>query len=415
MQQSPAAAEAAVLVSIDFGNSDHSESLAELRLLAETAGVRTLAIVEARRQRPDAALFAGSGKVQELAELVERLEAPLVIFNHDLSPAQMRNLTARLNTRVIDRTMLILDIFAQRAQSHEGKVQVELAQLKYLATHLVGMNQDMGQQKHAVGARGPGETMLELDRRKLDKRVHLLKDRLEKLKRHRAVQRRARSRHDVLSVSIVGYTNAGKSTLFNRLTRANVYVADQLFATLDTTSRRMFTAESGLREGDAAGIGNPPASPLRGEIVVSDTVGFIRHLPHSLVAAFRSTLEETMQADLLLHVVDAGNPDRDSQITEVNKVLTEIAAADIPQVLVFNKIDLLAAPRPDEVRVSGGVPLAGDTPPGVERDDYGRIARVFLSAKSGAGLDGLRLALNEARAARQAAAEAGNQINQASD
>ena len=378
MQQSSAGPEAAVLVSIDFGNSDHSESLAELRLLAETAGVRTLAIVEARRQRPDAALFAGSGKVQELAELVERLEAPLVIFNHDLSPAQMRNLTAKLNTRVIDRTMLILDIFAQRAQSHEGKVQVELAQLKYLATHLVGMNQDMGQQKHAVGARGPGETMLELDRRKLDKRVHLLKDRLEKLKRHRAVQRRARSRHDVLSVSIVGYTNAGKSTLFNRLTRANVYVADQLFATLDTTSRRMFTAETG-------------------EIVVSDTVGFIRHLPHSLVAAFRSTLEETMQADLLLHVVDASNPGRDDQITEVNKVLAEIAASDIPQVLVFNKIDLL------------------DTPPGVERDDYGRIARVFLSAQTGAGLDGLRLALTEAKAARQAAAEAENQINQASD
>lgn len=377
MLPQPAGAEAAVLVSIDFGESDYSESLDELRLLAETAGVRTLAVVEAKRQRPDAALFAGSGKVQAIAELVEQLEAPLVIFNHDLSPAQMRNLTAKLNTpdsnvRVIDRTMLILDIFAQRAQSHEGKFQVEIAQLKYLATRLVGMNQDMGQQKHAVGARGPGETMLELDRRKLDKRVHLLKERLEKLKRQRAVRRRARNRADVLSVSIVGYTNAGKSTLFNKLTRADVYVADQLFATLDTTSRRMFTE----------GVG---------EIVLSDTVGFIRHLPHSLVAAFRSTLEETIQADLLLHVVDANNANRDDQIAEVNKVLAEIEAADIPQVLVFNKIDLQ------------------DVPPGVERDEYGRISRVFLSAKTGAGLDGLRLALMEAKAARQAATADGNQ------
>ena len=363
--------EAAVLVSIDFGESDHSESLEELRLLAETAGVRTVAVVEARRQRPDAALFAGSGKVQEIAGLVERMQVPLVIFNHDLSPAQMRNLTTQLNTRVIDRTMLILDIFAQRAQSHEGKVQVEIAQLKYLSTRLVGMNQDMGQQKHAVGARGPGETKLELDRRKLDKRVHLLKARLEQLKRQRDVQRRSRDRHDVLSVSIVGYTNAGKSTLFNKLTRANVYVADQLFATLDTTSRRMFT------EG-------------QGEIVLSDTVGFIRHLPHSLVAAFRSTLEETMQADLLLHVVDASNPNRDDQIAEVNKVLAEIEAADVPQILVFNKIDLQ------------------DVPPGVERDEYGRIVRVFLSAKSGAGLDDLKSALLEARAARQTAEAAIN-------
>jgi len=368
--------EAAVLVSIDFGESDHSESLEELCLLAETAGVRTLAIVEGKRQHPDPALFAGSGKVQEIAEIVERMEVPLVIFNHDLSPAQMRNLTAKLNTRVIDRTMLILDIFAQRAKSHEGKVQVELAQLKYLAARLVGQGIDMGQQKFAVGARGPGETKLELDRRKLDKRVHLLKERLEKLKHQREVQRRARNRADVLSVSIVGYTNAGKSTLFNKLTRADVYVADQLFATLDTTSRRMYA------EG-------------RGEIVVSDTVGFIRHLPHSLVAAFRSTLEETIQADLLLHVVDANNANRDDQIAEVNKVLTEIGAADIPQILVFNKIDLQ------------------DMAPGVQRDDYGRISRVFLSAKSGAGLDDLRSALLEARTARQTAEVIENQTKQA--
>lgn len=366
--------EGAVLVSIDFGDSDHSESLQELRLLAETAGVRTLAIIEAKRQHPDAALFAGSGKVQEIAELVERMEIPLVIFNHDLSPAQMRNLTAKLNTRVIDRTMLILDIFAQRAQSHEGKVQVELAQLKYLAARLVGLGSDMGQQKYAVGARGPGETKLELDRRKMDKRVHLLKERLKKLKHQREVQRRARNRADVLSVSIVGYTNAGKSTLFNKLTRADVYVADQLFATLDTTSRRMYT------EG-------------QGEIVVSDTVGFIRHLPHSLVAAFRSTLEETIQADLLLHVVDFNNANRDDQIAEVNKVLTEIGAADIPQILVFNKIDLQ------------------DMPSGAQRDEYGRIARVFLSAKSGAGLDELRSALLEARTARQAAEVIENHTN----
>ncbi len=365
-QLSGRVSEAAVLVSIDFGKHDHAESLEELRLLAETAGVKTLAILEGKRQRPDAALFAGSGKVQEIAAIVEQLEAPLVIFNHDLSPAQMRNLTASLNTRVIDRTMLILDIFAQRAQSHEGKIQVELAQLKYLAARLVGQGSDMGQQKFAVGARGPGETKLELDRRKMDKRVHLLKERLKKLKKQRGVQRRSRDRHDVLSVSIVGYTNAGKSTLFNKLTRADVYVADQLFATLDTTSRRMYA------EG-------------QGEIVLSDTVGFIRHLPHSLIAAFRSTLEETLQADLLLHVVDASNANRDDQITEVNKVLKEIGAADIPQILVFNKIDLQ------------------DIPLGVKCDDYGRITKVFLSAKSGAGLDDLKSTLLEARTARQTA------------
>ncbi|PIX05661.1 MAG: GTPase HflX, partial [Gallionellales bacterium CG_4_8_14_3_um_filter_54_18] len=336
MQKKSENPEAAVLVSIDFGDEDYRESLEELRLLAETAGVCVAATVEAKRQRPDAALFAGSGKVHEIAEMVVEQDIPLVIFNHDLSPAQMRNLTVQLQTRVIDRTMLILDIFAQRAQSHEGKVQVELAQLKYLATRLVGMNTDMGQQKFAVGARGPGETQLELDRRKLDKRVHLLKERLEKLKNQRDVQRRSRNRSAALSVSIVGYTNAGKSTLFNRLTKANTYVANQLFATLDTTSRKMFVEGAG-------------------SIVMSDTVGFIRHLPHGLVAAFRSTLEETVQADLLLHVVDASNPNYADQISEVNKVLVEIDAGDIPQLLVFNKIDLL------------------DTPPSVQRDDYGKI------------------------------------------
>jgi GTP-binding protein HflX len=362
MHESTTAPNTAVLVSLDFGAPDYAESLEELRLLAESAGVRTLALVEGKRQRPDASTFAGSGKVDEIAALVEELEAPLVIFNHDLSPAQMRNLTAKIQTRVIDRTMLILDIFALRAQSHEGKVQVELAQLKYLSTRLVGMNMDMGQQKFAVGARGPGETQLELDRRKLDRRVHLLNDRLKQLKRHRELQRKARNRSDVMSVSIVGYTNAGKSTLFNRLTNANVYAADQLFATLDTTSRKIFL------EGD---------SPC--QVVLSDTVGFIRHLPHGLVAAFRSTLEETALADLLLHVVDVNSPERHDQVAEVNKVLAEIGAQHIPQIVVYNKIDLQGLEA------------------GVKRDEYGKIISIHLSAKTGAGLADLRAALTEVR------------------
>jgi GTP-binding protein HflX len=363
MQDRPAA-DRAVLVSLDFGAADYSESLEELRLLTESAGIQAVAIVEGRRQRPDPALYAGSGKVQEIADVLAQHQAPTVIFNHDLTPAQMRNLTARLNARVIDRTILILDIFAQRAQSHEGKLQVELAQLKYLATRLVGVGVEMGQQKGGIGLRGPGETKLETDRRKLARRVDLLNERLEKLKRHRAVQRRARKRGEVLSVSIVGYTNAGKSTLFNSLTHANVYAANQLFATLDTTSRRVFL----------------PGQEGGGQVVISDTVGFIRHLPHSLVAAFRGTLEETAQADLLLHVVDGNSPSRDDQIAEVNKVLREIGAESIPQILVFNKIDLQA--------------LA----PGVERDEYGRIARIRLSAKTGAGMNELREALAEERA-----------------
>jgi len=360
------AANRAVLVSLDFGEPDYGESLAELRLLAESAGVEALALVEGKRQRPDPATYAGSGKVDEIADVVERLQAPLVIFNHDLSPAQMRNLTAAIKARVIDRTMLILDIFALRAKSHEGKVQVELAQLKYLSTRLVGMNTDMEQQRYAVGARGPGETQLELDRRKLDRRVNLLNEKLRQFKRHREVQRRARVRSNVLSVSIVGYTNAGKSTLFNRLTHADTYVANQLFATLDTTARKVFLEGGGERQ-----------------VVLSDTVGFIRHLPHSLVAAFRSTLEETARADLLLHVVDANSPERHDQVTEVNKVLAEIGAQDIPQILVYNKIDL------------------AQLEPGVARDEYGKIASVHLSAKTGAGLAELRAALAEARDAQR--------------
>lgn len=378
MSEATTAPNTAVLVSLDLGAPDYAESLEELRLLAESAGVRTLALVEGKRQRSDPATFAGSGKVDEIAALVEELQAPLVIFNHDLSPAQMRNLTAKIQTRVIDRTMLILDIFALRAQSHEGKVQVELAQLKYLSTRLVGMNMDMGQQKFAVGARGPGETQLELDRRKLDRRVHLLNDRLKQLKRQRELQRRSRNRSDVLSVSIVGYTNVGKSTLFNRLTHADTYVANQLFATLDTTARKLFL---------------PGDSPR--QVVLSDTVGFIRHLPHGLVAAFRSTLEETAQADLLLHVVDVNSAERNDQVAAVNKVLAEVGAQSIPQIVIYNKIDLQG--------------LA----PGVRRDEYGKIATLHLSAKTGAGLDLLRGALAEVRDAAlpQTPAEAWHPLN----
>ncbi len=365
------AANRAVLVSLDFGEPDYGESLDELRLLAESAGVEVLALVEGKRQRPDPATFAGSGKVDEIAAIVEQFEAPLVIFNHDLSPAQMRNLAAKINARVIDRTMLILDIFALRAKSHEGKVQVELAQLKYLSTQLVGMNTDMEQQRYAVGARGPGETQLELDRRKLDRRVNLLNEKLRQFKRHREVQRRARNRSNVMSVSIVGYTNAGKSTLFNRLTHADTYVANQLFATLDTTARKLFLEGESTRQ-----------------VVLSDTVGFIRHLPHSLVAAFRSTLEETAQADLLLHVVDVNSAERHDQVAEVNKVLAEIGAQDIPQILVYNKIDLAGLEA------------------GVARDEYGKIASVHLSAKTGAGLAELRSALAEVRDAPQPEAQA---------
>tara|TARA_R110002073_G_scaffold328396_2_gene509613 strand:+ start:235 stop:1422 length:1188 start_codon:yes stop_codon:yes gene_type:complete len=350
-----------ILVSLDFGSGMHVERLQELQQLAVSDKLEILAVVEGKRSRPDPAMFVGSGKVTEISQVLAQTDASLVIFNHDLSPAQQRNLSQRLQCQVIDRTSLILDIFAQRAQSHEGKLQVELAQLEHLATRLIRGWTHLERQKGGIGLRGPGETQLETDRRLIRKRIKLLKEKLAALQRQRTVQRRSRRRAQVLSVSIVGYTNAGKSTLFNRLTRAQSYAADQLFATLDTTTRKLFIAECG-------------------SIVVSDTVGFIRELPHTLVAAFRATLEETVQADILLHVVDACSSNRDEQTEEVNKLLKEIGADTIPQILVLNKIDLSTLSTSE---ASYG------------RDEYGRMSRIRLSAKTGEGLEFIRQALVE--------------------
>ena len=348
----------AVLGQLDLRQGALDERLSELKLLAMSAGASVEAVVTGRRAAPDPALFAGRGKVEEIAEALRAHEADLVIFNHALSPGQQRNLERALQHRVVDRTALILDIFAMRARSHEGKLQVELAQLSHLATRLVRGWTHLERQKGGIGLRGPGETQLETDRRLLGTRVKMLKLRLKQIEKQRRTRRRARDRRDVLSVSLVGYTNAGKSTLFNALTKAGGYAADQLFATLDTTSRRLFV-----------GTGN---------VVLSDTVGFIRDLPHALVAAFKATLEETAQADLLLHVVDSASEDRDAQIAAVNDVLSEIGAAEVPQILVWNKIDLTHAGA------------------AVERDDCDRIRRVFLSARTGEGLDLIRAALAEA-------------------
>lgn len=348
----------AALVGVDFGKGDFAASLEELALLSTSAGALPVANILGKRASPDAALFVGSGKADEIARTVADEKLDIVIFNHALSPAQQRNLERHLKVRVVDRTSLILDIFAQRAQSHEGKVQVELAQLQHLATRLIRGWTHLERQKGGIGLRGPGETQLETDRRLLGERVKALRQRLVKLRRQHATQRRARERNRTFSVSLVGYTNAGKSTLFNALTKAGVFAADQLFATLDTTSRRVHLEE----------VGN---------IVISDTVGFIRELPHQLVAAFRATLEETIHADLLLHVVDASSPARLEQIEQVNLVLKEIGADQIPQILVWNKIDAAALE------------------PAIEHDEYGKIRRVFISAQTGQGLDYLRQAVAE--------------------
>ena len=358
MLERPAAGERAVIVQLDFGDADLADQLEEVRLLTESAGGEVVAEVGGRRHSPDPRTYAGKGKVDEIAATLAAAGADLVIFNHELSPVQERNLERELKCRVIDRTSLILDIFALRAASAEGKLQVELAQLEHLATRLVRGWTHLERQRGGIGLRGPGEKQLETDRRLLGNRVKLLKERLARLSRQRGVQRKARMRGDVLNVSLVGYTNAGKSTLFNALTKAGVYAADQLFATLDTTSRKLWIEGAG-------------------GIVISDTVGFIRDLPHALVDAFHATLEAATDADVLLHVVDSASHARDEQMLEVDKVLAEIDADRVPQVIVWNKIDLTLAA------------------PGIERDEYGNIARVRVSARSGEGLDLLREALAE--------------------
>jgi GTPase len=359
----------AILVGVDFGGSAPFDStLDELALLAESAGDIAVARVIARRKAPDPAFFVGSGKADEIKALVEGHQAEAVLFDQALSPAQQRNLERHLGVAVADRTMLILEIFAARAQSHEGKLQVELAQLQYLSTRLVRRWSHLERQRGGIGNRGgPGEAQIELDRRMIGERIKAVKQRLEKVKRQRGTQRRARERNQTFRVSLVGYTNAGKSTLFNKLAKQRSYAADQLFATLDTTTRQLYLEDAGRA------------------VALSDTVGFIRDLPHKLVEAFEATLQEATDADLLLHVVDCASPVQGEQMADVQRVLGEIGAGDIPQVLVFNKLDRLeASQRPRVLR---------DV---VERDGGVRTPRVFVSALDGSGLPELRALLTEA-------------------
>jgi len=355
----PQRGERAVLVQLDSRNAGNEESLAEFRELALSAGAKPVATVIGGYRKPDSKLFVGKGKAEEVQLCVQQEQAEVVLINHTLTPAQERNLERTVNCRVLDRTALILDIFAQRARSFEGKLQVELAQLKHLSSRLVRGWTHLERQKGGIGLRGPGESQLETDRRLIGQRIKLLNKRLEKTHKQRQLQRRSRRRMDVPVISLVGYTNAGKSTLFNRLTGASVFAADQLFATLDPTLRRVKTAN-----GQTA--------------VLADTVGFISQLPHGLVAAFSATLEETRDAQLLLHVVDCHSEQRHESIDQVNKVLAQIDAEGVPQIEVYNKIDLL----------DGGQPR-------VERDQQGRVRRIWVSAVTGAGVDLLRDALFE--------------------
>ncbi|MBL8305947.1 MAG: GTPase HflX [Rubrivivax sp.] len=368
-----------MLVGVDVGGAAHFDaSLDELALLASSAGDIAVARVTARRRAPDPALFIGSGKADEIKALVAATEAHGVIFDQALSPAQQRNLERHLGVPVADRTGLILDIFAERAQSHEGKLQVELARLQYQATRLVRRWSHLERQQGGIGGRGgPGEAQIELDRRMIGDRIKQVKERLEKVKRQRSTQRKARERRGTFRVSLVGYTNAGKSTLFNSLVKARAYAADQLFATLDTTTRALWLPEAQV------------------QVSLSDTVGFIRDLPHKLVEAFRATLQEAADADLLLHVIDAASPHLDEQQAEVERVLEEIGAEAVPQILVCNKCDLLDETR--QPRVAADWTLAH---PGVQRQ------RVFVSAQTGEGLPRLRQAIAETALAHLNAAGA---------
>lgn len=353
-----------ILVGVDFGLPHFDTELEELGLLAETAGLKPVARLTCKRKAPDAALFVGSGKADEIKELALMHGATEILFDQSLSPAQQRNLERHMGVAVYDRTLLILEIFAQRARSHEGKLQVELAKLQYLSTRLVRRWSHLERQSGGIGMRGgPGETQIELDRRMINDSIKRTRERLEKVKKQRNTQRRQRNRRDAFTISLVGYTNAGKSTLFNALVKARAYAADQLFATLDTTTRQLYL-------GNADGTGR--------SVSLSDTVGFIRDLPHGLIDAFQATLQEAADATLLMHVVDASNTNYPEQMDEVQKVLLEIGASDVPQVLVFNKLDAMSPEtRPlqthDHFQVDGLI-----------------VPRFFVSAQTGEGLAALR-------------------------
>lgn len=354
----------AILVGVDLGYPNFDAALEELGLLAETAGMHPVGRIVCKRKAPDAALFVGSGKADEIKFLAEQSGATEVLFDQSLSPAQQRNLERHIGLPVNDRTLLILEIFAQRARSHEGKLQVELARLQYVSTRLVRRWSHLERQTGGAGVRGgPGEKQIELDRRMIGDAIKRTKDRLDKVKRQRQTQRRQRERRDSFSISLVGYTNAGKSTLFNALVKARAYAADQLFATLDTTTRQLYLGDAGR------------------SVSLSDTVGFIRDLPHGLVDAFRATLQEAADADLLMHVVDAANPQFPEQMAEVQKVLAEIGASTVSQVLVFNKLDAIENDR-RPLHLTDMYELDGQAVP-----------RVFVSARTGEGLAALRIEL----------------------